>query len=67
MSKFTLKCDNEGVINTLEFEGEYLPDILNNIEIFLMGCGFSVEYGSLQVGESPIYMTPYNDGIGDTV
>jgi hypothetical protein len=67
MSKFTLKCVNEGVVNTLEFDGEYLPDILNHIEIFLMGCGFSIEYDSLQIGEPAIYVTPYNDGIGDTV
>lgn len=47
MSKFTLKCDNMGVVNTLEFEAEYLPDVVENLEIFLLGCGFFVESGCL--------------------
>ena len=47
MSKFTLKCDNMGVVNTLEFEAEYLPDVVENLEIFLLGCGFVVESGCL--------------------
>ena len=51
MSRFTLKCDNEGIINTLEFDCDYLPDVLNNIEIFLMGCGYAVDYNSLQIME----------------
>ena len=49
MSKFTLKCDNMGTVNTLEFDSEYLPEVLNNIEVFLMGCGFAIDYGSLQI------------------
>lgn len=49
MSKFTLKCDNEGIVNTLEFEAEYLPTVLENIEVFLMGCGYHAPYGSLHI------------------
>lgn len=50
MSRFTLKCDNMGTVNTLEFDSEYLPEVLNNIEMFLMGCGFSIDYGTLHIG-----------------
>lgn len=52
MSKFTLKCDNEGLVNTLEFDADYLPNVLENLEIFLMGCGYYIECGALQFTES---------------
>jgi hypothetical protein len=67
MSKFTLKCDNEGLVNTLEFDAEYLPNVIENIEIFLMGCGFYIESGALQFMEAePIESTPTYFNTGDT-
>lgn len=72
MSKFTLKCDNQGVINTLEFEEEYLPMVLENIEVFLMGCGYVIDNGALNYLDVDVDVsmtkTPYDmTGIGDTV
>ena len=49
MSKFYLMCDNEGLINTLEFQADYLPLVIENIEMFLMGCGYWVPNGSLHI------------------
>lgn len=57
MSKFTLKCDNQGVVNTLEFEEEYLPMVIQQIEIFLMGCGYSVTNGTLTMYEDDQWKT----------
>lgn len=41
MPKFTLICEHHpGYTITHEFDDEYLPDVLDNIELFLRGCGF---------------------------
>ena len=41
MPKFTLIAEHSsGEKATLEFEKEYLPDVLENIEMFLRGAGF---------------------------
>jgi hypothetical protein len=54
MPKFTLiaeHTDFTGVRlqkNTLEFEDDYLGDILDNIKQFLQGTGFAIE-GNLEI------------------
>jgi hypothetical protein len=40
MPKFTFICDHGNEKTTVEFDKEYLPDILENIEMFLRGAGF---------------------------
>jgi hypothetical protein len=42
MPKFTLIAEHEGVDHkcTHEFSAEFLPDVLDNIELFLRGVGF---------------------------
>jgi hypothetical protein len=51
MSKFTFICQEESMpwvsateaTRTVEFTGETLPDIVNEFEMFLKGCGFHFE------------------------
>jgi hypothetical protein len=41
MPKFTLICEHPGAYKTThEFEEEFLPNVLDNIELFLRGAGF---------------------------
>ena len=41
MPKFTLTCDHgDGYVVTHQFEQEYLPNVLENIELFIKGCGY---------------------------
>lgn len=40
MSKFTFMCENDGVMNAMEFEAEYWDDVVNNFKQFLRGSGF---------------------------
>jgi hypothetical protein len=40
MPKFTLICDHGNEKTTVEFEKEYLPDVLENFEMFLRGSGY---------------------------
>lgn len=51
MSKFTLICEHdtsEMIKNSYEFNSDFLPDVLMNIENFLRGCGFVFE-GQLDI------------------
>jgi hypothetical protein len=40
MPKFTLICDHGNEKTTVEFEKEYLPEVLENLEMFLRGAGY---------------------------
>jgi len=40
MSKFTLICDHGNEKTTVEFEKDFLPEVLENIEMFLRGAGY---------------------------
>jgi hypothetical protein len=46
MPKFTLICDHSCALDTHvvthEFTGEYLPDIIDQIEYFLKGSGYQL-------------------------
>jgi hypothetical protein len=53
--KFTLIAEHEtGEKNTYEFDKEYLPDVLENIDLFLRGCGFW-HTGVLDIVEEETY------------
>jgi len=60
MPKFTLICEHSDVYGkpnekiTYEFNKEYLPEVIENIEMFLKGAGFIIS-GVLDV-------TPLDDG-----
>lgn len=49
--KFSLSCERredtifgqKGAKNTLEFDAEALPEVLEEIERFLRGCGYQFE------------------------
>ena len=40
MPKFTLICDHGNEKTTVEFEKDYLPEVLENLEMFLRGAGY---------------------------
>ena len=40
MPKFTLICDHGNEKTTVEFEKEFLPEVLENFEMFLRGSGY---------------------------
>ena len=40
MPKFTLICDHGNEKTTVEFEKEFLPEVLENFENFLRGSGY---------------------------
>ena len=40
MPKFTLICDHGNEKTTVEFEKDFLPEVLENIEMFLRGSGY---------------------------
>lgn len=41
MPKFTFTCEhNSNHKSTLEFEGDFLNDVVSEFELFLRGCGF---------------------------
>lgn len=46
MPKFKLVCDHSYALDTHvvthEFNAEYLPDVLENIRMFLQGAGFVI-------------------------
>jgi hypothetical protein len=55
MPKFTLIAEHPGAHKaTHEFEVEFLPDVLDNIELFLRGVGFCPT-GVLEFVEEEIY------------
>jgi len=44
MPKFTLTCEHRpGYTVTHEFDDDFLPDVLDNIDLFIRGCGFIVD------------------------
>lgn len=40
MNKFTFTCDNDGRVNTMEFEAEYWHEALECFKDFLRGAGY---------------------------
>ena len=51
MPKFTLICEHEGPVgstNTLEFEADFLPTVLEHFRQFLKGCTFEFN-GELEI------------------
>ena len=51
MPKFTLTCEHDGPIgskNTLEFEADFLPTVLEHFRQFLKGCSFEFD-GELEI------------------
>jgi rubrerythrin len=52
MAKYTLICEHDELGGTMkqttEFRTDYLPDVLENTELFLRGCGFYFE-GQLDI------------------
>ena len=51
MPKFTLICEHDGPVaskNTLEFEADYLPTVLEHFRQFLKGCTFEFD-GELEI------------------
>ena len=46
MPKFTLTCEHDGPVgskNTLEFEADFLPTVLEHFRQFLKGCSFEFD------------------------
>ena len=69
MPKFTLKSEDlDGTIATLEFDKDYLPDILYELERFLRASGFNFE-GTLDIltEEDDITFETASDWIDDNV
>jgi hypothetical protein len=71
MPKFTLIAEHTGLYardvesrTTHEFEVDYLPDVLQNMELFLRGVGFVFD-GNLDIvndfEEPPEWHTPQED------
>lgn len=58
MPKFTLTCEHEydGLKTTTEFREEFLPDVLENIELFLRGAGYFFD-GKLDFIEDTEYLS----------
>ena len=51
MPKFTLICEHDGPVgskNTLEFEADFLPNVLEHFRQFLKGCSFEFD-GELEI------------------
>ena len=51
MPKFTLICEHDGPVgskNTLEFEADFLPTVLEHFRQFLKGCSFEFD-GELEI------------------
>ena len=51
MPKFTLTCEHDGPVgskNTLEFEADFLPTVLEHFRQFLKGCSFEFD-GELEI------------------
>jgi hypothetical protein len=74
MPKFTLISEHEdGAHVTVEFEKEYLPDILMHVDMFLRGTGFVYdgalaieEYEPAQIKEDEYYSSEKCRGCGLT-
>ena len=46
--KYTLTCTDGNFTNTVEFEQDFLPSVLENMQLFLKGCGFYFD-GTLDI------------------
>lgn len=70
MPKFKLICDNSYSLDTHvvthEFSGEYLPDILDNIRMFLQGAGFVIDGVIDVIPNDEYYGTPQQELFDDT-
>jgi hypothetical protein len=77
MPKFTLTCEHDGPVgskNTLEFEADFLPTVLEHFRQFLKGCSFEFD-GELEIVDvdyshrepEPDYDDEYEDDVGEQV
>jgi len=61
MAKYTFICEHieagDGLKNITEFRSDYLPDVLDNLELFLRGAGFYFD-GKLQIINEQDYPLP---------
>jgi len=46
--KYTLTCQQGNFKTTTEFEEDFLPSVLENMQLFLKGCGFHFD-GTLDI------------------
>ena len=63
MPKFTLICEHDGPVgskNTLEFEADFLPTVLEHFRQFLKGCTFEFD-GELEIVGLDYYKEPELD------
>jgi hypothetical protein len=63
MPKFTLICEHDGPVaskNTLEFEADFLPTVLEHFRQFLKGCTFEFD-GELEIVGLDYYKEPEPD------
>ena len=63
MPKFTLICEHDGPVgskNTLEFEADFLPTVLEHFRQFLKGCTFEFD-GELEIVGLDHYKEPESD------
>ena len=63
MPKFTLTCEHDGPVgskNTLEFEADFLPTVLEHFRQFLKGCTFEFD-GELEIVGLDYYKKPELD------
>jgi hypothetical protein len=63
MPKFTLTCEHDGPVgskNTLEFEADFLPTVLEHFRQFLKGCTFEFD-GELEIVGLDYYKEPEPD------
>ena len=63
MPKFTLTCEHDGPVgskNTLEFEADFLPTVLEHFRQFLKGCSFEFD-GELEIVDLDYYKEPEPD------
>ena len=63
MPKFTLICEHDGPVgskNTLEFEADFLPTVLEHFRQFLKGCSFEFD-GELEIVGLDYYKEPEPD------
>ena len=63
MPKFTLTCEHDGPVgskNTLEFEADFLPTVLEHFRQFLKGCSFEFD-GELEIVDLDYYKEPELD------
>jgi hypothetical protein len=69
MAKFTLICDHgefgTPLKNTTEFEVDFLPEVLENFELFLRGAGFVFD-GKVEINDesSDVSIGPYDGDYG---